>query len=116
MKYKKIVLPTILVSSSILVLYGIKAKLFTQTPTINDNSSSNSSSVIPTDQNNSNTVYQKLAVLSNRCRGCGKCARIDSEHFEMSGRLATVISTTNLSSSKLALAINNCPVQAITLE
>ena len=116
MKYQKIVLPTILVSSSLLVLYGIKAKFFTQTTTTNNSTNSTSSSITQTDQDISNTVYQKLAVISNRCRGCGKCVRIDPEHFEMQGRVAVVISSTNLNSSNLTLAINNCPAQAITLE
>ena len=116
MKYQKIILPTILVSSSLLVLYGIKAKFFTQTTTTSNSTNSTSSSITQTDQDISNTVYQKLAVISNRCRGCGKCARLDSEHFEMSSRVATVISSTNLTSSNLALAINSCPGQAIILE
>lgn len=59
---------------------------------------------------------QKLSVLPLRCIGCGKCARIDANHFEMSGSKAIVISSTNLDSSKLTMAIRNCPAQAIVLE
>ncbi|MFA5749748.1 MAG: ferredoxin [Candidatus Shapirobacteria bacterium] len=69
------------------------------------------------DQSDSLTIsYQKLNVLPLRCIGCGKCARIDSTHFEMSDSKAIVVSSTNLDSSKLIMAINNCPVQAIVLE
>ena len=61
---------------------------------------------------------QKLSVLPLRCIGCGRCAGIDPSHFEMNRTTgkATVISSTNLNSQSLAMAINNCPVQAIVLE
>ena len=55
-------------------------------------------------------------ACSVACIGCGKCVRIDSSHFEMNGNKSIVISSTNLNSSNLKLAINNCPVQAIILE
>lgn len=115
MKYSKIILPAILVSSSVFVLYGLKNDFFTS----NTNDSSNPNSSLNLDQQdktNSNIIYQKLSIISNRCRGCGKCIRLDSEHFEMSGNKAIVTSSTNLNSNNLTLAINNCPAQAITLE
>jgi ferredoxin len=61
---------------------------------------------------------QKLSVLPLRCIGCGKCARIDSTHFEMNPNTgkAMVISSTNLDSQNLSMAINICPASAITLE
>lgn len=61
---------------------------------------------------------QKLSVLPLRCIGCGRCVGIDSSHFEISPTTgkAIVISSTNLNSKNLAIAINNCPVQAITLQ
>ena len=61
---------------------------------------------------------QKLSVLPLRCIGCGKCTRIDAAHFEMSPSTdkAIVVSSTNLDSSKLTIAIRNCPAQAIVLE
>ena len=114
MKYQKIILPTILISSSFLVLYGLKDQFFNQTKNIN--SSGQNSSLKPTDEISSSVVYQKLSLLSNRCRGCGKCVRIDPKHFEISGQVAIVISSNNLNSSNLAMAINNCPGQAIVLE
>lgn len=106
-------LPLVLVSSSILVYSAVKNQ-FQQT-NIN-NSSDISTNQNQTDKNIVTITLQKLSVLANRCRGCGKCVRIDPQHFEMSGRVATVISSTNLDSSALTLAINNCPGQAIVLE
>jgi ferredoxin len=108
----KYIIPLVLVSSSVLV-YAV-AKNQPQKTT--DNNPQNSSSSNQDSQLNQNINLQKLSVLPDRCRGCGKCVRIDGEHFEMSGRQATVVSSTNLNSSNLALAINNCPAQAITLE
>ena len=107
-------LPLLLVSSSILVYSVVKNQSQDQIDT--NNSPNNSINQNQTDENFVTVTLQKLSVLANRCRGCGKCVRIDGEHFEMSGRTATVISSTNLSSSALAMAINNCPAQAITLE
>lgn len=109
----KYILPLVLVSSSALV-YSIIKNQANPSPTNNnsDNSSYNSNQ----DKQGTTINLQKLSVLSNRCRGCGKCVRIDPEHFEMSGRVAVVTSSTNLNSSNLTLAINNCPAQAIVLE
>ena len=61
--------------------------------------------------------FQKLSVLPLRCIGCGKCARIDSAHFEINPTTgkAIVVSSINLNSQNLTAAINVCPVQAITL-
>jgi len=115
MKYQKIILPTILVSSSLLVLYGLKSQFFNQ-PTNTSLSNQNSSLISQPDESNSNIVYQKLSILSNRCRGCGKCVRFDPQHFYISGQVAVVTSSNNLNSSNLSLAINNCPGQAIILE
>ena len=107
-------LPLILVSSSILVYSVVKNQSQNQ---INiNNSSDTSTNQNQTDKNLVTITLQKLSVLANRCRGCGKCVRIDPQHFEISGRVATVISSTNLDSSALTLAINNCPGQAIVLE
>lgn len=65
------------------------------------------------DSNSTQTTT--LSVDPDRCRGCGKCAMIDPEHFSMSGRTATVISTDNLNSSDLQQAISMCPAGAISL-
>ena len=110
----KIILPILLVSSSAFVLFQIRKDLsVSSAPTQN---SGNSTTINSTDQIATPTSFQKLSVLSNRCRGCGKCMRIDPAHFEIISNVAKVISSTDLSSQNLAIAINACPVQAITLE
>lgn len=60
---------------------------------------------------------KNLSINEYRCTGCGKCARIDSEHFSMdsAGRKAVVVSTDNLSSHNLTLAISICRDQAIEI-
>ena len=55
-----------------------------------------------------------LIVSESRCVGCGKCARIDSEHFATSGGKAIVISSDNMNSQELQRAIRSCPVNAIS--
>ncbi len=112
MKYSRIILPTILISSSLLVLFNIKS----QKSQSSGSTDQKSSLLNQQDKTNSNIFYQKLSVLSNRCRGCGKCVRLDPDHFEISNRIAVVTSSNNLDSSNLVIAINNCPAQAIILE
>jgi hypothetical protein len=58
-----------------------------------------------------------LALSEYKCTGCGKCVRIDAEHFAFnsSNRKAIVASTANLSSSNLAIAVSSCQVRAIEL-
>lgn len=110
----KIILPVILVSSAAFVIFQVKnnSNNSQQTNTITPKSNN----ITSTDQITSNQIFQQLSVLPNRCIGCGKCVRIDPSHFEMLGNKATVISSQNLDSSNLKLAINNCPASAITLE
>ena len=112
----KVIIPTILVSSVAFVLFQIKNTPVNSSNSSPDKPNNSDKNQNQTDQNTSEIKYTKLSVLKNRCLGCGKCVRIDPQHFEMSGRQATVVSSTNLNSSNLALAINNCPAQAITLE
>lgn len=111
----KIILPIILVSSSAFVIFQIKDRNTNQSSNIKDNSPT-TTKITSTDQDIVTSVYQKLSVIGNRCIGCGKCIRIDPSHFEMQGNKAFVISSKNLDSSNLKLAINNCPSSAITLE
>lgn len=110
----KVILPIVLVSSAAFVIFQIKNNSNNNQQINISNRKSNT--ITSTDQITSNQAFQQLSVLPNRCRGCGKCVRIDPTHFEMQGRLATVISSKNLNSSNLKLAINNCPVNAIILE
>lgn len=58
-----------------------------------------------------------LAVSENKCRGCGKCVRIDAEHFalDIENRVAIVISTDNLDSDSLRQAAAICPEGAIII-
>lgn len=108
-----LILPLVLISSAAFVLYQIKGD------TIHSNTNSLDSINLnqnQTDKNSITVVLQKLSILSNRCRGCGRCVQIDPQHFDMNSNKAIVISSTNLASSNLKLAINNCRDQAINLE
>ncbi len=62
----------------------------------------------------SEELSESLVVLESRCIGCGKCARLDAEHFAMSGRKAIVISTENTNSQETTRAMQSCPVRAIS--
>lgn len=68
--------------------------------------------------NSVKTVQKTLLVNEQRCTGCGKCSRFDSEHFSFDNntRKAKVISQENLSSNKLTMAISACHDRAISLE
>lgn len=57
----------------------------------------------------------KKLVVNDNCIGCGMCAAIDEEHFEMDG-VSTPVSQENLESEALDNAINSCPVNAISIE
>lgn len=57
----------------------------------------------------------KLSVIPEKCKGCGKCVRIDPEHFEIQEEVSAVISQDNLESQALANAIEDCPFEAIQL-
>ena len=78
-------------------------------------SSEESNSNIIDSDGASSISESKLISINNRCHGCGKCAQIDAEHFLVSGRKASVISNSNLTSSRLQTAINLCPEDAISL-
>ncbi|MFA7301630.1 MAG: ferredoxin [Candidatus Shapirobacteria bacterium] len=111
MKTKKIVISALLITLIGAGAVKLKDVLMTNSTVGTDNSTDNQDSIgVQKD-------YQKLAVLADRCRGCGKCTRIDPEHFELNRntRKAMVISATNLDSANLSMAINNCPDRAITL-
>ena len=53
--------------------------------------------------------------VNENCIGCGACAVIDEEHFEMDGT-SKVISNENVESEALNNAIDSCPVSAISIE
>ncbi len=111
-----IILPAILVSSAVLAFFSFKDKILpSSVDEIKDDIPSNQN-LKQSDEDVDTATFHKLSVLTNRCRGCGKCARLDPEHFEMVNGKSSVISTQNLDSQNLKLAINNCPDQAIVLE
>lgn len=110
------VLPIILISSAVMVLFNFKDKIFPKTIKKTNDTNPSGQNLNQTDENINTTTFQKLSVLTNRCRGCGRCTRQDPEHFELIGGKASVISTKNLDSQSLKLVINNCPAQAIILE
>ncbi len=111
-----IILPAILVSSVVLALFSFKDKIFPKTINNVDDTSSSNQNLKQSDEDIDTTSFHKLSVLTNRCRGCGKCTRLDPEHFEIINGKSSVISIKNLDSQNLKLAINNCPDQAIILE
>lgn len=79
-----------------------------------------SSNIKDEDQNNmvlTEKNIDKTISISQKCRGCGKCAMIDSEHFilNQTTRKAEVISQQNLDSDNLLRAISMCPEGAITI-
>jgi len=109
----KIILPLLLVFTFAFFLFSTKENWLSLSSLDSD---SNSSLLKSGDQIAIPTSFQQLSVIANHCRGCGKCARIDPGHFEMINGLAQAISSTNLDSQQLSLAINNCPSRAITLK
>ena len=60
----------------------------------------------------------KQVVVHDGCIGCGACAGVDPEHFEINDKegLSQVISQENLESEALKSAIDSCPVGVISLE
>jgi len=64
-----------------------------------------------------NVTQSELSVLENRCRGCGKCVRIDSEHFalDVKNGVAIVVSANNLDSDSLQQAVSMCNDGAIII-
>ena len=121
MNIKKIILPFFLFAGTIFAFIISFTKTSSSSQVVSSpNINSNSSKIDDRQSTISSNPHQlqKLSVLPLKCIGCGKCVRVDSQHFEMSPSTgkAIVISSTNLNSQNLAMAINICPVQAIVLE
>jgi ferredoxin len=57
-----------------------------------------------------------LKIDGQRCVGCGRCTRIDQEHFSLNkqSHQAEVVSQENLDSDILETAIAACPAKAIS--
>lgn len=59
---------------------------------------------------------KKLIVEEENCISCGACVQLDEEHFDFSEKgTSMVISNENLDSTKLATAIDACPVGIIKI-
>ena len=83
-----------------------------QSQTTSSNSKSDQQTQIsPTPQ-----TTTQLSVLPHQCIGCGRCRRLDPQHFDLQNRQAVVISSLNLDSPALTSAIASCPTQAIVLK
>jgi len=113
MNIKKVA-PALALPLLIAVFLSLKNDLFKGESGERDNSESNLSS--SSEKITEEVELKALSILGDRCRGCGKCVRIDPEHFEMNGRVAKVISSKNLDSASLKMAINNCMDRAILLK
>ena len=57
---------------------------------------------------------KKLNINEN-CIGCGMCAAIDPEHFEIVDGLSQATNSDNLDSKDLENAISSCPTAAIEI-
>lgn len=59
---------------------------------------------------------KKLIVNQDTCIGCGACVQIDEEHFDFSPKGTSVATNQeNLESETVAMAIDACPVGAISI-
>jgi ferredoxin len=104
-KKQTILLSALMVSSAVFAIYKVKDVLVMKNQNTSDKTVINQ------------ILSQELTVVPNKCIGCGKCVKIDPNHFkfDLVNRVAVVISKDNLKSSALSLAINNCPAGAISL-
>ncbi len=60
---------------------------------------------------------KKLEVDQNKCIGCGMCAGMDPDHFEIDDSgLSTVINQDNIENETISQVIEGCPTGAITIE
>jgi ferredoxin len=80
-------------------------------PVVNNSDNKDDSNIVQT------IADKKLVIAEHKCSGCGKCAQIDPEHFvyDRTMRKATVISTKNLNSPNLTVAVSICRDRAIEL-
>jgi len=108
----------IFITLSLGIIYKLRSDSTKIAKTGEDNKTESKTTINNEEGNNEQIEFKKLSVLTNKCRGCGRCTRIDPEHFEMNPETgkAMVISSTNLDSESLALAIEGCPDNAISLE
>lgn len=119
LKNKKILIWLgVFITLSLGIIYKLNTDSKKITEKVQENSTENKETINNKEGNNEQVEFKKLSVLTNKCRGCGKCTRIDPAHFEINLQTgkAMVISSTNLESESLTLAIQSCPDSAISLE
>jgi len=59
----------------------------------------------------------KISIDENVCIGCGLCASVCSECFQMEGNVAKVVKSECLcNSEELKEIVENCPVEAIKIK
>ena len=112
MNHKKNLLGFLLLMLTLPTIYGCGENILsTQKQSTNDQPEDDEKITV------TNQAECVLTVNESRCNGCGRCARIDSEHFviDHSARVSVVISQENLNSEDLQDAINGCHHYAITL-
>lgn len=113
-KKNNLLFKTLILGNLALILSGCTSSNTSQSTTsitANDNSGSDDKIVSQSE------VVKNIVINANRCSGCGKCQRIDPEHFTInsSERVATVISQDNTNSTNLQMAISMCHDRAIIL-
>lgn len=108
-----------LVANFLLVSCSEQTSENTTTPssesTVSTSTSSTSYSESGSSIASSDGVTVKTIKVASNCIGCGKCARMDSTHFQMNRNThkAEAIQTSG-NDSALERAIKHCPVDAIS--
>ncbi len=63
------------------------------------------------------TKIKKIEVDKNKCIGCGTCAALAPEVFELDkNNKSTVKNTSNAKLETIKLAADSCPTKAIKIE
>lgn len=89
-----------------------KLPIVTEDVPVDDNFSTE---IIDNDEQRNDLADVPLVTIdTNRCIGCGKCARIASDYFVMTNRTATVIGTGGINGD-VRQAAESCPVGAISI-
>lgn len=81
-------------------------------PTMQDFEVQESTSQDTTSLHETTTVQQKISI-NDRCRWCGKCARIAPETFSMQNGKAQIISQDHIEETQVQQAIMRCSDRAI---
>jgi len=112
---KKILLTTFITLCFVIFIITITRKPEEKTTNIDQSINTAKNNYVETNNTQQSETDLKITI-SNKCIGCGKCYRIDPEHFSMQNRRTAIVkSNNNTNSSKLKTAMSNCPVNAISL-